>query len=87
MAKLMEKADDIAWAAEAVAVFQKHCGAGDEHAIADLICDLGHLAEDRGLDFLGEVRRALGHWYAEHHASDRDRFGPDAAVEIIITPK
>jgi hypothetical protein len=49
---MTDKADHIAWAAEAVAVFQEHCRTGDEHAIADLICDLGHLAEERGFDFL-----------------------------------
>jgi hypothetical protein len=87
MATLTDKADHIAWAAEAIAVFQKRCRTGDEHAIADLICDLGHLAEDRGRDFLAEVRRGIGHWYAEHHASDRNRLGPDALVEIVITPK
>jgi hypothetical protein len=47
---MIDKARHIAWAGEAVAVFQKHCGTGDEHAIADLICDLGHLAEERGFD-------------------------------------
>jgi hypothetical protein len=29
---MIDKAGYIAWAAEAVAVFQKHCGSGDEHA-------------------------------------------------------
>jgi len=85
--QMTDKADHIAWAAEAVAVFQEHCRTGDEHAIADLICDLGHLAEERGFDFLSEVKRGVGHWYAEHHASDGEVLGPDAAVEIIITPK
>jgi hypothetical protein len=80
-------ADHIAWAAEATAVFQKYCRTGDEHAIADLICDLGHLAEARDFDFLSEVRRGIGHWYAEHHARDGDRLGPDAAVEITINPR
>jgi hypothetical protein len=47
---MIDKASHIARAAEAVAAFQKHCGTGDEHAIADLICDLGHLADDRGFD-------------------------------------
>jgi len=84
---MMDKADHIAWAAEAVAVFQEHCRTGDEHAIADLICDLGHLAEERGLDFLSEVKRGIGHWHAEHHAGDGEVLGPDAAVEIIIKPK
>jgi hypothetical protein len=84
---MSEKSDHIAWAADAVAVFQRHCGTGAEHAIADLICDLGHLAEERGLDFLSEVRRGIGHWYAEHHASDSDHLGPDASVEIIINPR
>ena len=83
---MVDKVEHIAWAAEAVSVFQKHCRSGDDHAIADLICDLGHLAEERGLDFLTEVRRAIGHWYAEHHVRD-DNLGPDAAVEIIIKPR
>jgi hypothetical protein len=84
---MIDKARHIAGAADAVAVFQKHCGTGDEHAIADLICDLGHLAHERGFDFLSELKRGIGHWYAEHYASDRDYLGPDAAVEITITPR
>jgi hypothetical protein len=58
---MTDKADHIAWAAEAIAVFQQHCRTGDEHAIADLVCDLGHLAEERGFDFISEVRRGIGH--------------------------
>jgi len=45
------------------------------------------LAEDRGFDFLSEVKRGIGHWYAEHHAGDGEVLGPDAAVEIIVEPK
>ena len=63
---MIDKADHIAWTAAAVAVFQRHCGTGDEHAIADLICDLGHLAEERGFDFISELQRGVGRWYAEH---------------------
>jgi len=84
---MTDKADHIAWAAEAIAVYQRHCHTGDEHAIADLICDLGHLAEEHGFRFLSEVTRGIGHWYAEHHAVDGDSLGPDAAVEIIIKPR
>jgi hypothetical protein len=81
------KGNHVAWAADAVAPYQRRCGTDDEHAIADLICDLGHLAEERDLDFLAEVQRGIGHWYAEHHSHDRDDLGPDAAVEITITPR
>ena len=42
---MMYKTDHIAWAAEAVAVFQEHCRTGDEHAIADLILSLIHISE------------------------------------------
>lgn len=84
---MIDKGDHIDWAAEAVAVFQKHCRTGDEHAIADLICDLGHLAEERGLDFLDEVRRGIGHWYTERHAYEGNALGLDATVEIIIKPR
>lgn len=74
---MIDKAGHVAGAAEAVAVFQRHCGTSDEHAIADLICDLGHLAEERGFDFLDEVKRGIGHWYAERHVSGRNYLGPD----------
>jgi hypothetical protein len=87
MGSMTDKADHIAWAAEAVAVFQRRCRTGDEHAIADLICDLGHLAEERGFDFLSEVKRDIGYWYAEHHVVDGESLGPDAAVEITITSR
>jgi len=83
---MINRPDHIAWAAEVVALFQRHCGTGDDHAIADLICDLGHLADERGLDFIGEVSRGIGHWYAEQHAHEGDPLGPDATVEIIIKP-
>jgi hypothetical protein len=81
---MTDKADHIAWAAEAIAVYQRHCRTGDEHAIADLICDLGHLAEERRFDFISEVRR---YWYAELHAEGRNDLGPDASVEITINPR
>jgi hypothetical protein len=45
------------------------------------------VAEERGFDFLSEVKRGIGHWYAEQHASDRDYVGSDAMVEITITPR
>ena len=61
---MINKPDHIEWATEAVAIFQRHCGSGDEDAIADLICDLGHLADERGLDFIEEIKRGIGHWYA-----------------------
>jgi hypothetical protein len=53
---MTDKAEHIAWAAKAIAIFQQHCRTDDENAIADLICDLGHLAEERGCDFVSEVR-------------------------------
>ena len=41
----------------------------------------------RGFDFLSEVKRGIGHWYAERRASDRDYLGPDPVVEITVTPR
>lgn len=81
---MSDQAEHIAWAAAAITVFQQYCRTGNEHAIADLICDLGHLAEERGFDFVSEVRRGIRHWFAERHAEDRKPLGLDAAVEITI---
>jgi hypothetical protein len=40
--------------------FQQHCRTAEEHGIADLICVLGHWAEERGFEFVSEVRRGIG---------------------------
>jgi hypothetical protein len=76
--------DDIM---SALKVFQRRCGTSDCDAIADLICDLGHLADERGFDFLNEVRRGIGHWYAERHAREGDALGPNVSVEVAIKPR
>ncbi|MGJ0506080.1 MAG: hypothetical protein ACR652_02900 [Methylocystis sp.] len=81
---MTDKANHISWGAEAVLVFQRRRRTGDEHVIADLICDLGDLADERGLDFLKEVARGFGHWHAEHNARDRGNLRPDALVKIKI---
>src|SRR5262249_37428184 len=86
-AEMIDKADHIACAAEALEVFQRHCGTSEKHAIADLICDLGHLAEERGQDFLSEVQRGIAHWYTEQNTRNGHALGPDATVEIFITPR
>jgi hypothetical protein len=56
-------------AAEAVKNFERCFGSNKADAIADLISDLGHLADQLGLDFVQEVERGLGHWRAERGAS------------------
>ena len=73
---MSHRTDHTAWAAEAVSRYQSHSGTPDDHAIADLICDLGHLAAARSLDFIDEVRRGFGRWYAEQHAKEGDILGP-----------
>jgi hypothetical protein len=52
--------DRTAEAVEAIAAFQQHWRTADEYGIADLICDLGHLAEERGFEFVSEVGRGIG---------------------------
>jgi hypothetical protein len=46
----------------------------------------GGLAEERGFDYLSEVKRGIGHWYADHYVSDRDYLGRDAVVEMRAKP-
>jgi hypothetical protein len=84
---MTDKGEHIVWVAEAIAVFQENCRTADEHAIADLICDLGHFAEERDFDFIREVERGIRHWFVEQRANDRNYLSADAAVEIRINPR
>jgi hypothetical protein len=72
------------WAAAAVAVFQSR-RTGDEHAIANLICDLGHLVELPGL--IISMRFAGDRTLVRRATCEGDILGPDAAVEITGEPR
>jgi hypothetical protein len=66
----MDTEKHIEFSKQALRTFQELSGSGDEHSIADLICDLGHLADKQGINFLLEIERGVGHWHAERSKSD-----------------
>lgn len=85
----MNRERHIEFSAKALKTFKDISGTGDKHAIADLICDLGHLADAQGVEFLKEIERGVGHWCAE-----RDTAGAEATaaagqphVEIKVRPR
>jgi hypothetical protein len=80
----MDKAQHIAFSKHALKLFQQLSGTRDEHAIADLICDLGHLADSNGVDFLQELERGIGHWHAERNApmTETTTIKPDVKIKI-----
>ncbi len=53
-----------------------------EDAIGDLIANLGHLAQAKGLDFLDLVRTGIGHWHLEQ--TDEDSIDVLPTVTITI---
>ena len=54
-----------AWARAAVDVFKLVVRTDEEDALCDLLCDLMHLADREGWDFVSQHRRALYHYEAE----------------------
>jgi hypothetical protein len=58
--------DRAQWAANALAVFARETGTelGPE-ALHDLLCDLGHYADDLKLDYREEMKRAAETWAEE----------------------
>lgn len=70
------------WAEVAIARFASLTGVDTlEDAIGDLIGNLGHLAQAKGLDFLPLVRTGIGHWHLEQ--TDEDSI--DVLPSVIIT--
>ncbi len=51
--------------------------------MADMICDLGHLADHYGLNFVRAVEHGLGMWSAERR--DHDTMHNDIATVTIET--
>lgn len=54
------------WAASALKVFSSETGSDmGQEALHDLLCDLGHYADELGLDFEAELQRAAETWAEE----------------------
>lgn len=58
--------DRARWARKALHAFRQETGSDrDRDALCDLIADLGPLADDLGLDYAAELRRAADSWADE----------------------
>jgi hypothetical protein len=80
----MDREQHINFSKAALKIFQQLSGTHDEHAIADLVCDLGHLADANCIDFLQEIQRGLGHWSAERGAGANEAPAGQPDVQITI---
>jgi hypothetical protein len=52
--------------------------------IADLICDLGHFADQHDLDVVAILEDAAGMWHAEKHDPDEEPDANDVASLTIV---
>jgi hypothetical protein len=75
---MKQRQDHLSCAMKALENFERCFGCNKADAIADLISDLGHLADQLGLDYIQEVERGLGHWRAERRV-------PLDAVTVDLT--
>jgi hypothetical protein len=73
-------------AAEALSTYRTVSGVADDHSIADLICDLGHLSEEMGVDYLAQLQKGISHWYTEKYCTT-GQIIPSLWVEISIRAK
>jgi hypothetical protein len=73
--------DRATWAKSAVCTFQTETRAEDESAVADLLCDLMHLADRENWQFDVELERARTHYEAETTPDASDLL---AAAKLVI---
>lgn len=64
--------DAVKWANESVMLHQDNTNSLDEEAVSDLLADLMHLCDHRGLDFEDELHRAQ-----DNYSYERSRRGSD----------
>jgi hypothetical protein len=69
--------DRAAWAQAAVDTFMRETGTDAEDAIPDLLGDLMHLCDMRGLDFNALLNRGAGHYQAEVEIEAKADAGED----------
>lgn len=75
-----------AWARACLDLFADMTGAAStDHAIGDLIANLGHYAQLKQLNFLKLVQRGIGHWHLEQ--SDPESIDVLPTVTIAINPQ
>ena len=74
-----------AWAEACISLFADMTGTdNDADSIGDLICNLGHYAQRRNLDFLKLLQTGIGHWHIEK--TDPDSIEMLPTVTITVNP-
>ena len=69
------------WAKSALLTFQHETGVDGDDALADLLCDLMHLADRKGWHLAAEMERAQAHYEAETTPDPSDLLG---AARLVI---
>ena len=69
------------WAETALLAFRRETGSDTEDAVADLLCDLMHLADRRAWNFDIELERAQAHYETETTPDADDLL---SAAELVI---
>jgi hypothetical protein len=70
---------------EMINLYKDRFRSEDASVVSDIICDLGHYADQNKIDYMRQVKNGISHWIVEKNEGNNSSSFTNTELEIIVS--
>ena len=82
---MTDKENYIEFIKEMIGLYKDRFRSEDASVVSDIICDLGHYADQNKIDYLGQVKNGISHWVVEKNEGNNSSSFINTELDIRIS--
>ena len=82
---MADKENYIEFIKEMIGLYKDRFRSEDASVVSDIICDLGHYADQNKIDYLGQVKNGISHWVVEKNEGNNSSSFINTELDISVS--
>ena len=82
---MTDKENYIEFIKEMIGLYKACFRSEDASVVSDIICDLGHYADQNKIDYLGQVKNGISHWVVEKNEGNNSSSFINTELDISVS--
>ncbi len=82
---MTDKENYIEFIKEMIGLYKARFRSEDASVVSDIICDLGHYADQNKIDYLGQVKNGISHWVVEKNEGNNSSSFINTELDISVS--
>ena len=81
---MADKENYIEFIKEMIGLYKDRFRSEDASVVSDIICDLGHYADQNKIDYLRQVKNGISHWVVEKNEGNNSSLFINTELDISV---